>query len=63
MARTKRPDIKGIYITGFDVPTHEAVSPILRKPFTDDEMLAELAKALSSQSRVHTQFAMSRSRF
>lgn len=45
MARLKRLDIRCIYITGFDVPVHEAIGPILRKPFTSEQLLALLINA------------------
>jgi CheY-like chemotaxis protein len=53
MARMKHHDIKCIYISGFDVPAHEAFGPILRKPFTDGQLLAEVARALARGSEGH----------
>jgi len=50
MARMKHRDIKCIYVTGFEVPASEAVGPILRKPFADDDLLAEVARALTCGS-------------
>jgi CheY-like chemotaxis protein len=47
MARMKNPRIKCIYTTGFDVPTSEAIGPVLRKPVADDVLLATVAKALA----------------
>ena len=51
MARMKRSDIKCIHVTAFDVPAHEAMGPILRKPVSEDQLFAEVAKALASGSR------------
>jgi len=48
MARMKRQGIKCIYTTGFDVPTHEAIGPVLRKPVVEEVLLAEIAKALAA---------------
>jgi CheY-like chemotaxis protein len=47
MAHMKRPYIKCIYMTGFDLPTGEANGPVLRKPVADGELLVEVAKALT----------------
>ena len=46
MARFKRPGMKVIYMTGHDVPgaDTEALGPILRKPISDDVLLAEVAR-------------------
>jgi CheY-like chemotaxis protein len=52
MGRTKRPGIKCIYISAFDVPVNEAVGAVLRKPFTDGQLLAEVMKALPCESPV-----------
>lgn len=48
MARMKRPGIKCIYTTGFDVSIHEAVGPVLRKPVVEDVLLVEVKKALTA---------------
>ena len=52
MARMKHYNIKCIYISAFDVPVHEAIGPVLRKPFTDDQLLAEVTKALAYETTV-----------
>lgn len=41
MARLRRPGIKLLYITGYDIPrlTAEALGPVVRKPFADEEFL------------------------
>lgn len=46
MARMKRHDLPCIYVTGFDLPSGEAVGPVLRKPVNDEQLLAEIAKLL-----------------
>lgn len=50
MARLRRPGLKVIYITGFDIPSasNEALGPIIRKPLDNDQLLNELAGLLSS---------------
>jgi CheY-like chemotaxis protein len=47
MGRIRRIGLKVRYLTGFDVPSHEAAGKILRKPITDDRLLAEIAQALA----------------
>src|SRR5690242_15789729 len=42
MARMRRFGLKLLYVTGYDVPTHEAVAKILRKPISDTELLQEV---------------------
>lgn len=32
IARRHRPELKSVYVTAFDMPTVEAVGPVLRKP-------------------------------
>ena len=46
MARMIHHDLKTIYMTAYDLPTNKAVGPVLRKPFKDEQLLAEVAKAL-----------------
>jgi CheY-like chemotaxis protein len=51
MARLRRPHLKVIYISGFDIPRgvgDAALGPIIRKPFDDDQLLAEIARILAS---------------
>jgi hypothetical protein len=38
--------LKVIYVSGFDVPTHEAIGPVLRKPVEGDVLMAEIHKSL-----------------
>jgi CheY-like chemotaxis protein len=49
MARLRRPDLKVIYISGFDIPraTGEALGPIIRKPLGADQLLDELTRILA----------------
>ncbi len=49
MARMRRRDIKVIYMTGYDVPgaEQEALGPILRKPISEVQLVAEVKRALA----------------
>jgi CheY-like chemotaxis protein len=48
MARLRRPDIKIIYLTAYDIPgiANEALGPVLRKPIELDQVLVEVNRAL-----------------
>lgn len=48
MARLRRPAIKLLYVTGYDIPGFEteALGPILRKPFADDQLIATIRRLL-----------------
>lgn len=50
MARLRRRDIKVIYLTGFDLPgvEQEALGPILRKPVTNEALIAEVKRVLAT---------------
>jgi CheY-like chemotaxis protein len=48
MARMRRLDLKVLYLSGYDVPSHEAIGKVLRKPITGDELVAEVRLALAS---------------
>lgn len=50
MARLRRPALKVIYITGFDIPraNDEALGPIIRKPLDNDQLLDELARLIAA---------------
>jgi CheY-like chemotaxis protein len=50
MARMRHRDLKVIYVSAFDVPTDEAIGPVLRKPVDSDVLLAEVRKALASNA-------------
>ena len=49
MARMRRRDIKVIYLTGFEIPgiDKEALGPVLRKPCSDEALIAEVKRALA----------------
>lgn len=47
MARMRHRDLKVIYVSAFDVPTSEAIGPVLRKPVEGDALMAEIRKALA----------------
>src|SRR4029079_14921293 len=47
MARMRHRDLKVIYVSGFDVPTNEAIGPVLRKPIDGDALMDEIRKALA----------------
>ncbi len=48
MARMKRRGIRVLYMTGYDISRaeSEAFGPILRKPVTDEQMLAQVDRLL-----------------
>jgi CheY-like chemotaxis protein len=50
MARMRRLGLPVIYISGYDIPgfEHEALGALLRKPISDELLLAEIAKTLSA---------------
>jgi DNA-binding NtrC family response regulator len=50
MARLRRPEIKLLYISGYDIPglQDEALGPIIKKPVDNDRFLAEVGRALES---------------
>lgn len=48
MARMKRPQIKVIYVTGYDVPMNEAEGTVLRKPLAASEVVAEVQRAVAA---------------
>jgi CheY-like chemotaxis protein len=52
MARLRRPQVKLLYITGYDIPglENEALGPVLRKPFTDDQLVAAIEAILDIPS-------------
>jgi CheY-like chemotaxis protein len=51
MALVRRPGLKVIYVTGYDVPglDREASGPILRKPVSDEQLLACVQRALAAK--------------
>ena len=48
MARMRRLGLKIVYTTGFDVPTHEAIGKVLRKPVAAEELVREVKDALAA---------------
>jgi CheY-like chemotaxis protein len=48
MARLRRPDIKILYLTAYDIPgiANEALGPMLRKPIDLERVIAEAKRAL-----------------
>ena|SRR5215469_449253 len=50
MARMRRPNLKVIYLSGYDIPgvEDEALGPVLSKPIDDDRLVAEVRRALST---------------
>jgi CheY-like chemotaxis protein len=49
MARMRRPGIKTLYLTGFDVPETEAeaLGKVLRKPISNEQLISEVRLALA----------------
>lgn len=47
MAHMRRRKLKVLYLTGYDVPTHEATAKVLRKPIDDETLLTEIRRTLS----------------
>ena len=50
MAQMRRPGLKVIYMTAYDIPgiEDEAIGPVLRKPIDDDRLVAEVRRALAT---------------
>ncbi len=50
MARMRQRDIKVIYVTGYDIPgiENETLGPVLRKPITGEELIAEVERVLAA---------------
>jgi CheY-like chemotaxis protein len=50
MARIRRPGLKVIYLTAYDIPgvEDEATGPVLRKPIDDEHLLAEVRRVLAT---------------
>ena len=51
MARLRRPDIKIMYVSGYDLPgiEAEALGPIIRKQVDDESFLARVAALLAGR--------------
>jgi len=50
MAKLRRPHIKLLYVTAFDVSEDEADGKILRKPLSEEELVREVKLALGEGS-------------
>ena len=50
MARYRRPQLKTLYITAFDVPSDEAVGKLIRKPENVDDLVREVRAAIADHS-------------
>ena len=50
MARMRRPELKVIYLTAYDIPglEDEAAGPVLRKPIDEAQLLAEVTRILAA---------------
>lgn len=48
MAKMRRLDLKVLYTTAYDVPTHEAIAKILHKPIPAGQLVDEVKQALAS---------------
>jgi CheY-like chemotaxis protein len=50
MARMRRPDLKVIYLTAYDIPGVEAdaIGPVLCKTVDDEQLIAEVRRVLAS---------------
>ncbi len=50
MARMRRPELKVIYMTAYDIPgaEDEALGPVLLKPIDTDSLVAEVRRALTT---------------
>jgi len=48
MALMRRPKLKILYLSAYDIPTNEASGKVLRKPISNTDLLAEIRLALGS---------------
>ena len=50
MARMRRPELKVMYLTAYDIPgvEDEAAGPVLRKPIDEDRLVAEVRRVLAT---------------
>jgi CheY-like chemotaxis protein len=49
MARMRRPGVKVMYVTGYDIPgvENEALGIVLRKPVDNERLVREVARAIA----------------
>ena len=53
MARLRRPDIKIIYLTGYNIPGIDKetnIGPVLRKPIEAEELVRAIAAELADST-------------
>src|SRR5271157_649196 len=50
MARMRRPELKVIYLTAYDIPgvEDEAAGPVLRKPIDEEQLITEVRRSLAT---------------
>jgi len=48
MAKMRRPTLKIMYVTAFEVPVDEALGTVLRKPISDDQLIEEVRATLAA---------------
>jgi CheY-like chemotaxis protein len=50
MTRMRRPELKVIYLTAYDIPgvEDEAAGPVLQKPIDEDRLVAEVRRVLAT---------------
>lgn len=48
MARMRHLGLKVIYVSAFDIPTDEAIGPVLRKPVDGETLLKEIRNVLAA---------------
>jgi CheY-like chemotaxis protein len=50
MARLRRPGLRIIYITAYDISgiEDEAIGPVLRKPIDDEQLVSEVRRVLAT---------------
>lgn len=49
MGRMRRPGLKVLFITAYDLPEEETLGRILRKPISPEELVAQVQQALADQ--------------
>ena len=50
MGRMRRPDLRVVYLTGYEIPglENEALGPVLRKPVANDTLISVIKEVLVS---------------
>jgi CheY-like chemotaxis protein len=49
MGRMRRPKLKVVFITAYDLAEDETMGPILRKPIAPEEVVAQVRRALADR--------------